>query len=396
MVRSAVKRKIGALLLCCILLYARNAFANSFEETIRILEDKTAFHWGRDCLVWIVHYPEKLVEPWVDSEAGRAGMTESERRAYKEGFVSELSIGRMEPFLFSVYAFGPRPLSFSPILENVALVTEEGKRFKPIRYDRSLDRPISGVVQGLIFFPKQGSENFAVAVRGMGVYDERLFAFSAENSPFTESASSVDVPDNVEVVVVELPSASNRGGERAAKPRAPKEPSLPVTAVEPVTLQPPVLPEAPEIVVMEPEESQSMAEFVEAMRSGGREGRGSNEGSRDLESSSAQGENDPGNSYISREKTIRNFLDLWIKNDPEGMYALLSENSQKLFSKETFESDLRKTSDFRAALRDGYRLEWLGIERAKVTAAKRVLLIRTLVSRTLGVVREGATWKIVW
>jgi hypothetical protein len=99
---------------------------------------------------------------------------------------------------------------------------------------------------------------------------------------------------------------------------------------------------------------------------------------------------------VSREKTVRDFLSLWTKNDPEAMYSMLSESSRKLFSKETFESELRKASDFRAALRDGYTLEWLGTERAKVTAVKRILLIRTLVGRTLGVTREGAAWKIVW
>ena len=78
------------------------------------------------------------------------------------------------------------------------------------------------------------------------------------------------------------------------------------------------------------------------------------------------------------------------------MYSMLSESSQKSFTREAFESELRKAADFRAALRDGYTLDWLGTERAKVVAAKRLLLIRTLVSRTLGVAREGSAWKIVW
>jgi hypothetical protein len=78
------------------------------------------------------------------------------------------------------------------------------------------------------------------------------------------------------------------------------------------------------------------------------------------------------------------------------MYSMLSESSQKLLSRETFESDLKKAADFRAALRDGYTVDWLGTERAKVVAVKRILLIRTLVSRTLGVVREDSAWKIIW
>ncbi|MDR1650009.1 MAG: hypothetical protein LBR71_07080, partial [Synergistaceae bacterium] len=174
----------GLRALCGVLaaaaLFAGNALANPFEDTIGILEDRTVFHWGRNCLVWIVHYPEELVEPWVEAEAGRVGMTDSERETYRKGFVSELSIGEREPFLFTVYAFGPRPLSFSPLSEKVALVTPDGKRVKPVRYDKALDQPINGIAQGLLFFPKQKGREFAVAVQGMGVHDERLFSFGFE------------------------------------------------------------------------------------------------------------------------------------------------------------------------------------------------------------------------
>ncbi len=40
------------------------AVTNPFDETIRILERWTVTHWGRNCFVWIVHYPEELVDPW--------------------------------------------------------------------------------------------------------------------------------------------------------------------------------------------------------------------------------------------------------------------------------------------------------------------------------------------
>ena len=46
-----------------------------------ILERWTSFHWGRDCLVWVVHYPEELVNPWVEAEAARGGMSEGLRSA---------------------------------------------------------------------------------------------------------------------------------------------------------------------------------------------------------------------------------------------------------------------------------------------------------------------------
>ena len=370
--------------------FAASSPSDPFQETVRILENWTSFHWGRDCLVWVVHYPQELIDPWVDSEAGRTGMTDSERKAYKEGFMAELKMDSAEPFLFTVYAFGPRPLSFSPFSEKVALVTSSGSRVKPLRYDGRLDQPIVGIVQGLVFFPKQKDKDFALAVQGMGVYDERIFAFTGPPFPLLEStllANSAGGEEEESVVVVELPSLSSKNGTvKKVAPQLPKQEQSkqPQTKV----IERPQKQEA-DIVVIEPE--AGMAEFVDAIRAKGSAQEGD-------EQAGAQGDKqkDIENSYTSREKTIKTFLALWMEHDTDKMYAMLSADSQKLFSKESFSSDLKKASDFRAALKDGYKIDWLGDERAKVVAAKRMLMIRTLTTRTLGVVREASSWKIVW
>jgi hypothetical protein len=409
---SKSRLNLWAVGLCVLLgvftavtVFAESAEANPFEDTIDILENQTVFHWGRDCLVWLVHYPEELVDPWVEAESGRAGMTDSEREAYKKSFVSELSIGEREPFLFTVYAFGPRSLSFSPFLEKVALVTSDGERVKPVRYDEALDQPVNGIVQGLVFFPKQQNREFAVAVQGMGVHEERLFSFGTPSlSPAGAVQTDAEQEDEGEVVVLELPPKSSALQTQTKPPvpqktrsetpppqrqtQQPKEIERPPLPSAPSAASAPPAPAAPEIAIIEPEE-QTMAEFVEAMRSG----------DRSAPPPAKEAETEPelaDSAYESREKTVREFLSLWAKNDPETMYSMLSDSSRKLFSRETFAAELRKSSDFRAALRDGYKLEWLGTERARVVAVKRILLIRTLVSRTLGVAREGAAWKIVW
>jgi hypothetical protein len=378
------------------------AFAGPLEDTVRILERETSFHWGRDCLVWIVHYPEDLVDPWVDAEAGRAGMSEAERRAYRESFMSDISMGKAEAFLFTVYAFGPRPLSFAPFSEKVALVTSEGKRFKPVRYDRFLDQPVSGIAQGLVFFPKQKGEEYALAVQGMGVYDERLFAFGSHPSqPYGSPAAGEAEP---EVVVVELPRAkdgnrANGGSKESGVKKAPPEknsvrkaglPDAPKVIERPQPAPPLVTrPNVPEIVISEPE-PQSMADFIASVR-------GEEKGLSSADETGAPREDEnKDNVYVSREKTIRSFLDLWMKGDSDGMYAMLSSSSRESYSPEAFGEEMRKGADFRAALRDGYSINWTGPDRAKITAVKRLLVIRTLAVRTLGVLREGSAWKIVW
>lgn len=368
------------LCVCCFCLSAGKVLANPFEDTVRILEERTSFHWGRDCFVWIVHYTEDLVDPWVNAEAGRAGMSDSEREVYRKNFVAELKLGSAEPFLFSVYSFGARPVAFAPFSEKVALVTSSGERLKPIRYDARLDQPISGLIQGLVFFPKQSQSDFAVAVQGMGVYDERLFAFGAQSA--YEPVASKPFEEDIPVVVVDLPPASEKVPASKKSSRPALKPQSKTEPLEDVIV--PRIPASP-VSSAPVSEELDMTAFVQEMRLGKNSETASDDASQETE-----------NAYVSREKTMKNFLDLWIKQKPELMYGMLSETSKKLFTVETFAAELKKAAEFRAAIKDGYKIEWIGDDRAKITAIKRVLMIRSLVGRTLGVVREKSSWKIVW
>ena len=118
---------LALLVFACLVPSSCGAVSqNPLGETIQVLEQWTAAHWGRDCFVWIVYYPEDLVEPWIEAEALRVGMSEPERRAYRDTFVSELRIGKAEPFLVTVYSFGARPINFAPVSDNILLVTTSG------------------------------------------------------------------------------------------------------------------------------------------------------------------------------------------------------------------------------------------------------------------------------
>lgn len=102
------------------------------------------------------------------------------------------------------------------------------------------------------------------------------------------------------------------------------------------------------------------------------------------------------NAYVSREQVLRRFLALWSDNRPDEMYAMLAASSRRALSQENFAKEISKAADFRAGLKSGYRIDWLGEERAKVIADRRFLMFRSLVVRTLGIVREESSWKVVW
>lgn len=352
---------------------AQAAETNPFDETVRILERWTSAHWGQDCFVWIVHYPEELTDSWVEAEALRSNMNENERENFRRSFVAELKLDTSETFLVSIYSFGIRPINVAPVSENITLLAASGERIKPIKYDSALDYPAGGVIQGLVFFPKQTNKDYVISLKGMSP-NERIFAFTP-----------IEVPAPVEnkkqeVVVMTLPKRKKKTEpEKALTP--PPAPAIPRRPIPPL--------------FSENTNSQDMDEFIKSVRE-------SSQKSKDVTPKTAQTNKNLrtmniDSTYSSRETVLRKFLSLWAEVDSVAMYEMLSENSQKNISRENFSKRVAKAGDFIANLKKGkFRIDWIGEERAKVIVTQRALFIKSLITKTLGVTREGSSWKIIW
>ena len=343
------------------------------DETIRILERWTDSHWGQDCFVWIVHYPDEIVNAWTESEALRSGMNESERERFRRNFINELKLDSSETFLVSIYSFGSRPVNISPVRDNISLLSSTGERIKPTRYDNSLDNSSLGIVQGLVFFPKQSNKDYVIALNGMG-QNERIFSFS----PPEPSVTPPKEEKKPEVVVVNIPKKEPViRSKPKPKPVPPPPPAIPPRPVQPIFH----------------EESSDMADFVKSVRE---------RNSKDVNArtdTSVLTNARPGNidnAYVSRENVLRRFLMLWSNNNPNEMYDMLSEQSKKLISRENFAKEIAKDSGFRSGLKSDYRIDWVGEERAKIITTRKTLVFKSVVTRTLGVMREGSSWRIVW
>lgn len=342
------------------------------DRTIRMLERWTSSHWGQDCFVWVVHYPEEIAEVWAESEAVRAGMTDSERERFRRNFVSELQLDKSETFLVSVYSFGARPVNLSPVEDNVSLLSASGERIKPVRYDGSLENPSGGVVQGLVFFPKQRDKDYAIGLRGMDRI-ERIFSFAPpEAAPAPAPAKKKD-----DVVVVNLPA------KRPARKVPVIQNKKPVT-----TPPPPMIPQKPIPQIFQ-DDSKDITEFVKSIHD------------RDVKKEKETVIEPPRptnveSAYVSRESVLRKFLSLWAENMADDMYVMLSESSRKNISRENFVKAVRKDSALREGLKGDYRIDWIGEERAKVITTRKTLVFKSVVTRTLGVTREGSSWRVVW
>ena len=375
---------LRVLLLALIFIGAGNflpsysAELSPAENTIRILERWTCSHWGQDCFVWVVHYPEEIADAWTESEAVRTGMNASERERYRRNFVSELELEKSETFLVSVYSFGARPVNLSPVRDNVSLFTASGERIKPTRYDSSLDNPSGGVVQGLVFFPKQPNKDYVIGIRGMDS-KERVFSFETVSSPAPEPAKKND-----NVVVVNLPKK---------KPK--QTPVIPAKKKsEPVP--PPPVPHKPIPPIFQ-ESSKDIAEFVRSIHERGDNSAKKNAAvSQDKPAAVQARPANVENAYVSRENVLRKFLALWSENRPSEMYDMLNEASRRNISRENFAKEIRKDSAFREGLRADYRIDWIGEERAKVITTRKTLVFKSVVTRTLGIMREGSSWRVIW
>ena len=349
------------------------------DETIRLLERWTSSHWGQDCFVWVVHYPEEIADAWTNAEALRAGMSETDRERYRKNFVSELELDKSETFLVSVYSFGARPVNLSPVKDNVSLFTASGERVKPSRYDSSLDNPSGGVVQGLVFFPKQSNKDYVIGIRGMD-RKERVFSFEPPEAPAPAPAKKND-----DVVVVNLPKKQTR--------------QVPVTQPKKKVTPPPppMIPQKPIPPIFQ-DSSKDIVEFLQTINSKGKASQDKPQevatGGGVLRDQTRSANVD--NAYVSRESVLRKFLALWSENRAGEMYDMLNDSSKRNISRENFVKEIGKDSAFRQGLRNDYRIDWVGEERAKVITTRKSLVFRSVVTRTLGVTREGSSWRVVW
>ena len=358
----------------CLQIYA--AELTPFDETIRILERWTCFHWGQDCFVWVVHYPKEIIDSWVEAEAVRSSMSNSDRETFKRNFVSDLRLDTSETFLVSVYSFGSRPVDLNPVSEKISLFTAAGERIKPSKYDSSLDNPSLGIIQGLVFFPKQSTKDYVVGIRGMS-NKERLFSFAPSEEVKTEPVKH-EPEKRPEFVVVNLPK--KQPSKKAPDPVAPPPP--------------PVIPSRP-VTPLFQDDSESMENFVRSMTTES-ESLKPVQTAKSLSTPSTRPSNID-SSYSSRETVLRKFLLLWADGAAIEMYDMLSDTSKKVISRENFVKEVAKESNLRSGIKKGdYKIDWIGEERAKIITTRKTLFVKSVSTQTIGVTREVSSWKIVW
>jgi hypothetical protein len=377
---------------CLCRLIAGSAWAEDVAiELVEKLQGNTAFCWGTDCLVWLVHYPEDIVDPWVSIEAKRQGFSEQNKEEYRRAFVKDLRLDESEPFLLTIYNFGIKPLSLNPLSEHLFL-KKDGERLSLLAYDSSFDEPIYGLLQGLVYFPKIDVEEFTVLLGGLEPR-EMLFPFGsktlqaeADIQKHTKAEETWHESENAgkkpkfEKIVVDLPAthtAENDDKETGMKEeKAPEETTSSeeedVAGESDKIVVPRIAPGPdPLLEAQEPQETDTDVLLKNMLK--------------DIEKETS----------MTKEEVVRLFVESWIAGDTETMYKLLSTESQNAYSFEDFKKAAME-SNIRWAFSDGYDLAWINDNRVKISGIQKMLLLKIERSKVLGVVEERRRWRIVW
>ncbi|MDR1137556.1 MAG: hypothetical protein LBK91_04460 [Synergistaceae bacterium] len=368
---TKIKLAASSLVFAAVVFCAIVSHAEDRDTAYNILDSWTCVRWGEDNIAWVVHYPEELVDPWVRSEAERQRMKPDQAEELRKSFSDELRIGSATAVLLSVYGYGASPVNLSPMSENIVLMDSSGNRINPIVFEKKLDSPISGLVQGFVFFPPQTDKNFKIVVNGLVRDRETNFIFPASAGsggaiatlPDPAAAAGSGNKRTEKEVVVKIPTRKNPTTIKQPSPPSPEPPEIDEPGFEETgETFPPVEPMTPEPAPPAPPEPEP--------------------------------ETPQETPKLAPRQVLEIYLKAWADGDADKMYSLLSEESQGKISKELFNRQIM-SDNFRSALRSGYKVNWSG-DSARVTVARKILFVRTLETKQVNFVMENDSARISW
>ena len=371
--------KVFVYVLCILFMLpgiSLSADRPAIERAAAILESSTSFHWGKDCLVWLVHYPEELVGPWIEADSSTQNYTDQQKAEYRSSFQKQLRMEDSEPFLVTVYNFGSAPLNVSPLSDYLYMTDNKGNKIALVSYEKKLDQPISGIVQGLVFFPIQKGP-FELVFKGLGVYPEQIFAFPVFEKRLivAEKSPSTEVKDHI----VELPPV-----EIEKKPPVSKEKKVDLISEdkvveiqksEPSVEEPPAWLGPGPVLTVKKQEKPVIIPVSDDI----------------FPEKLAETENPE----ESRDIALKKFLSVWGEGDFTTMYKMLNKEAVSRQSLKEFSVRAEK-SPLRWSLAKGYKLRWLDTRRVKVSVAQKLVLIRVLQSEVLQLGMENGRWRFAW
>jgi hypothetical protein len=413
----------SAVLLISLPLSAYPAAGESVES---ILGGRTALHWGKDYLAWVVHYPDSMVDPWVQSKTGGNGDPTGK---IAKDLRKSLRMDNSTPVLLSVHCFAGRPVNLKPLPDRLYIRKANGEKVRPHTYDGVFDSPLNGLVQGFVYFPRVEGPFRVELDAGPGVAlvfefpedrenrirKEAVQKARAETGPDTAKASnssSSQEPDSFQKAQAEWKKESERLNRRIkelsaerdhlkskldstlaamASERNIKVDLSPRPLAAPPNIRPEPLPQDDDAARMVEVPSETLAAHPDTRPEPLLQAAGAAPMVPPApDEAREQRRFTPG---LSKEEAGKAFFEAWKNGDIEGMYGFLSpelresltgEDALKDFLKRKVLPD-RMPKDAKTVARgDGAEL--------KIEFATKILVMRTLRSVRLEMVEGPGGW----
>jgi hypothetical protein len=386
---SFVKKKkhiTGLVVLVSLLVFlAVPAWGRASVEDI--LDGRTAFHWGRNFLCWVVHYPEDIVEPWVRSQAG-AGGDPSGKMA--EGFRKSLRLDDSTPLLLSVHGFTAEPVLLKPLSERFYLELENGERVHPESYESVFDDPLAGLVQGLVFFPKVKGPFTPVLKAPSGRELAFEFPEERENRIRREEAQSLrekydEAATAKKQDVERLIRRARREALEEAEDRWQEDLKELRMKLEEIAAQRDMLRKRLDKALAEAAAAKRQGAPADKLDSGAPE---NTQDSADV----TQPDSAAKKRGWGRDQVVELFVVDWKKGDHESMRQYLSPALREEVNGAGSMAVFLKDKVLPAKLPSDAKVKDEGGESAKVVYANKVLFVRTLQSAELGLFRGAGGW----
>ncbi len=378
-------RRIHGLAVLAVFLTVLAAPAWGRAAVEDILDGRTAFHWGRNFLCWVVHYPEDIVDPWVRSQAGAGGDPSGEMA--KE-FRDALRLDDSTPLLLSVHVFTAEPVILKQLSERFYLELENGERVHPESYESVFDDPLTGLVQGLVFFPKVEGPFTPVLKAPSG--RELAFEFPEER----ESRIRKEEAEKLREQYDEAATAKKQDVERLVR-QARREALDEAEALWQEDLKE-LRMKLEEIAaqrdMLRRRLDEALAAAAAAKRQGGRvEDTGGPKVTQAPEEAPQPGPAAEERGW-GRNQVVERFVVDWKKGDHESMERYLSPALREEVDDAGSMAAFLKGRVLPAKLPPDAKIKDEGGETAKVVYASKVLFVRTLESAELGLFRGAGGW----
>ncbi|MDK2871330.1 MAG: hypothetical protein PWQ16_682 [bacterium] len=356
------------------------------KNFVELMNRWVAFRWGLNCIVYVLYYDSSILDPWIELNAKLNGWDDVEKEEFKKSVMEALKVGKYSAFLVTIENLGKEPISLSPFSDKVFLEDSKGRKYKVSSYESQLDSPITGKVQGLVFFPLLSDDASRITFKMLGLPDgEASLSWELKKKEAVKAVKEEKKELTWEQIMASTPKGKEEN--KAKKEKIEVKVVKPSTKVK--TPPKPNLPELPKSKKAYPPQGGKSSKVLE----------------QPVSNSTPKIEINTDNKAIVNElgkkktasQIVVEFLEAWKLKEYERMYSMLASPTREKMSLDEFKKLVEEKLPGWLKSGDWKMLpskEKDGEARVSLISTIKLGFIRLLESYTFALTLEKEGWKV--